>query len=203
MSNFSVEVRTGPDGSLVVRPCGVLDTGCAVEFRQVLVHAVRRVRPLRLVLDLADVTAVDPINLGTLSALCDLADDHHVVVFLDNSSAAIAADLRAAGVPALRLRTDQPRAGQPTAAPSAAGRPAGPFAAGQPAGRSPAGQRTAGPSAAGQPAGPIAAGQPAGHSAAGPCAAGQPAGHSPAGQAGAGQPRETTMADTPAVASMS
>jgi hypothetical protein len=47
---------------------------------------VRRVRPLRLILDLGDVSEVDPINLGTLAALCDLADDHQVVVFMDNSS---------------------------------------------------------------------------------------------------------------------
>ncbi|MET0416894.1 MAG: STAS domain-containing protein [Actinoplanes sp.] len=107
MSNFVVEVRTEPDGSVVVRPDGALDTDCAVEFRQILVHTVRKVRPLRLVLDLSGVTAVDPINLGTLAALCDLADDHHVVVFLDGSSAEITAELRAAGVPPPRFR--QPR----------------------------------------------------------------------------------------------
>src|SRR5688500_20274394 len=62
-------------------------------------------RPLRLILDLADVSEVDPINLGTLAALCDLADDHHVVVFLENSSATVAAQLAAAGVPPQRLRS--------------------------------------------------------------------------------------------------
>lgn len=103
VSNFSVEVRTGADGSLVVQPRGDLGTECAVQFRQVLVHAVRKVRPLRLIVDLAEVTAVDPINLGTLAALCDLADDHRVVVFLHNSPADIGEDLRAAGVPPQRF----------------------------------------------------------------------------------------------------
>jgi anti-anti-sigma factor len=108
MPNNSVDVQTDVDGSLVVQPHGVMDSDCAVHFRQVLVHAVRKVRPLRLILDLGDVSDVDAINLGTLAALCDLADDHHVVVFMDNSSAAIAIQLQAAGVPPQRLRTRRP-----------------------------------------------------------------------------------------------
>jgi anti-anti-sigma regulatory factor len=71
----------------------------------VLVHTIRHDRPLRLILDLERVSDLDPINLGTLAALCDLADDHKVVVFLDNSSTLVAERLRAAGVPAQRLRT--------------------------------------------------------------------------------------------------
>jgi anti-anti-sigma regulatory factor len=99
-----VNVQTSADGSLVVRPHGNVGPDCAVELRQILVHAVRRVRPLRLILDLADVSDVDPINLGTLAAVCDLGDDHQVAVFVDNSSAAIAGRLAAAGVPRQRLR---------------------------------------------------------------------------------------------------
>ncbi|MET8152031.1 hypothetical protein ACIBSW_40330 [Actinoplanes sp. NPDC049668] len=105
MSNTAVDVRKGVDGSVVVQPHGQMGLECAVHFRQVLVHTVRHVRPARLILDLGDVSDVDPINLGTLAALCDLADDHHVVVFMDNSSAAIAIQLTAAGVPPQRLRS--------------------------------------------------------------------------------------------------
>jgi anti-anti-sigma factor len=101
----AVDIHTDADGSLVVQPHGAMDDGCAVHFRQVLVHAVRKVRPLRLILDLSDVSDMDPINLGTLAALCDLADDHHVIVFMDNSSATIAHQLQAAGVPRQRLRS--------------------------------------------------------------------------------------------------
>jgi anti-anti-sigma factor len=104
MPNSSVEVRTDVDGSLVVTPPDVLDSECAVQFRQTLVHAVRKLRPLRLIVDLAQVSSIDPINLGTLAALCDLADDHHVAVFLQSASAEIATDLRTAGVPAQRFR---------------------------------------------------------------------------------------------------
>jgi anti-anti-sigma factor len=99
-----MDVRTDADGSVVVQPHGAMDDSCAVQFQQILVHTVRRVRPLRLILDLSDVSTMDPINLGTLAALCDLADDHHVIVFMDNSSAAIAQELQAAGVPPQRLR---------------------------------------------------------------------------------------------------
>jgi anti-anti-sigma factor len=105
MPNTSVDVQTGVDGTLVVQPHGVMDSEYAVHFRQILVHAVRKVRPLRLILDLGDVSDVDAINLGTLAALCDLADDHHVIVFMENPSAAIAIQLQAAGVPPQRLRT--------------------------------------------------------------------------------------------------
>lgn len=104
MSNTSVDVRTRLDGSLVVQPHGAMDLDCAVQFQQVLVHAIRKVRPLRLILDLGDVSDMDPINLGTLAALCGIADDHHVVVFMDHSTAVIAGQLAAAGVPRQRLR---------------------------------------------------------------------------------------------------
>jgi anti-anti-sigma regulatory factor len=103
VSDFSVDVRTEADGSVVVRPRGALGTECAVQFRQVLIHAVRKLRPLRLIVDLGAVTTVDAINLGTLAALCDLADDHRVVVFLHNSPTPISDDLRAAGVPPQRF----------------------------------------------------------------------------------------------------
>jgi len=103
MSNASVDVRTGVDGSVVVRLHGAMGSDCAVQFRRVLIHAVRKVRPDRLVLDLGDVSDVDPINLGVMAALCDVADDLHVAVVMENSAPAIAIQLQAAGVPPQRL----------------------------------------------------------------------------------------------------
>lgn len=108
MPDTPVDVRTDADGNLVVQPHGAMDYARAVHFRQILVHAVRRVRPVRLILDLGDVFDVDPINLGTLAALCDLADDHHVVVFMENSPAGLALQLQAAGVPPQRFRSRSP-----------------------------------------------------------------------------------------------
>jgi anti-anti-sigma regulatory factor len=104
MRGSTLDVCTGADGSVVVRPHGMVGADCAVELQQLLVHTVRKLRPLRLILDLTDVSGLDPINLGTLAAACDLGDDHQVVVFLDNSSAQIADQLAAAGVPPQRLR---------------------------------------------------------------------------------------------------
>jgi len=103
MASAPVDVLTRADGSLVLQPHGNIGAEDAVELRQALVHAVRRVRPLRLILDLRDVAELDPINLGTLAAVCGLGDDHQVVVFLEHSSSRIAAQLAAAGVPQQRL----------------------------------------------------------------------------------------------------
>jgi anti-anti-sigma factor len=99
-----VETRTESDGSLVIQPHGAMDADRAVAFRHVLIHAVRKVRPPRLVVELGDVPALDGINLGTLVALCGLADDHDVELLLINPTAEIRAELRAAGVPAELIR---------------------------------------------------------------------------------------------------
>lgn len=105
MTDTVVDVGTAADGSLVIQPHGVLDAEGAAELRLALVHAVRRIRPLRLILDLRDVPELDPISVGTLAAACALGDDHQVTVFLDNASTAVASRLTAAGVARHRLRS--------------------------------------------------------------------------------------------------
>lgn len=104
MRGSVLEVRTCADGSVVIAPHGVVGLDTAVELRQVLVHTVRRVRPLRLILDLADVPELDPINVGTVAAACYLGDDHQVAVFVHNPLPILAEQLTAAGVPHQRLR---------------------------------------------------------------------------------------------------
>src|SRR4051812_16223313 len=99
MGSSVLEVRTGTDGSVVITPHGSVGFDKAVELRQVLVHIVRRVRPSRLILDLADVPDLDPINVGSVAAACELGDDHHVAVFVHNPTRALARQLTAAGVP--------------------------------------------------------------------------------------------------------
>ncbi len=110
MSGATVDVDTGPDGTLVIRPHGVLGPDDAVALRRTIVHAVRRLRPLRLVIDLRDLHDIDAINVGTLAASCILGDDYQVAVFLDHSSPALAQRLTAAGVPSHRLRHIPPAA---------------------------------------------------------------------------------------------
>ncbi|MEU4623395.1 STAS domain-containing protein [Actinoplanes sp. NPDC023801] len=104
MTVATVDVNTTPDGTLVIELHGTLDAEAAVGLRHALVDAVRHTRPLRLVMDLAEVEDLDPISLATLAAACGFGDDHQVAVFLDHPSAAIAASLTEAGIPRHRLR---------------------------------------------------------------------------------------------------
>jgi len=104
MTEPAVDVVTHADGSLIIRPHGALGAADAVELRHTLVHAVRRLRPMELILDMRHVQDLDSINLGALAAACDLGDDHQVAVFLDNSSSTIAGRLTAAGVAGHRIR---------------------------------------------------------------------------------------------------
>ena len=90
------------DGSVVLRLCGAAED--AVELRQLLVRVIGRVRPLRLILDLAAVAQLDPINCGSLRAACLLGDDHQVAVFIDNASADVGRQLTEAGIPPYRIR---------------------------------------------------------------------------------------------------
>ncbi|GAB1645841.1 STAS domain-containing protein [Krasilnikovia sp. MM14-A1259] len=100
----TLDVRTEPDGTVIIRPLGRFEAADAVRLQQVLVHTVRKVRPSRLVLDLAAVSRLDAINAGTVSAACVLGDDHQVAVFVHNPSSRVAEQLSAAGVPPHRFR---------------------------------------------------------------------------------------------------
>ncbi|WP_433534581.1 hypothetical protein ACQPZK_20635 [Micromonospora sp. CA-249363] len=104
MAGATVDVDTSSDGTLVIRPRGLLDADDAVDLRHIVVRVIRHERPMRLVVDLREVYGLDPINIGTFAAACDLGDDQHVAVFLDYPSSAIATQLVTAGVPIHRLR---------------------------------------------------------------------------------------------------
>lgn len=102
-----LDVSTRADGSLVIRASGDVGVENAVHLRRALVHAVRRTRPLRLILDLAGVASVDSIGVGTFAATCALADVHQVAVFFDDPAPELAARLATAGVPPWRLRRSE------------------------------------------------------------------------------------------------
>lgn len=105
MANVLVDVHRAADGSVLVRPHGVVGADCAVELRQALVHAVRRLRPHRLILDLNDVRELDSVNVGTVAAICDLAADHQVVLLVEGCTTVIASRLTDAGVQDRHLGT--------------------------------------------------------------------------------------------------
>ncbi|MDP9795481.1 anti-anti-sigma factor [Catenuloplanes nepalensis] len=104
---MTLDVSTRADGSLVIRASGDVGVESAVHLRQTLVHAVRRTRPLRLIVDLAGVASVDSINVGTFAATCALADVHQVAVFFDDPAPELAEQLATAGVPSWRLRRSE------------------------------------------------------------------------------------------------
>lgn len=104
MAVATVGVTTSPDGTLVIHLHGTLDAEAAVGLGCTLAEAIRRTRPLRLVMELAEVEEIDPISLGALASACGLGDDHQVAVFLDHPPATIAASLTEAGIPSHRLR---------------------------------------------------------------------------------------------------
>lgn len=104
MATGRVDVTSQPDGGVVIRPHGHVNADVTVELRHALVEAIRHTRPARLILDLADVEDLDPLNLGVLAAACLLGDDQRVAVFVDHCSTVLADELIAAGVSRLRLR---------------------------------------------------------------------------------------------------
>ncbi|BEL03643.1 hypothetical protein Q0Z83_018340 [Actinoplanes sichuanensis] len=104
MTASALDVTTTSDGTLVIHLRCLSADEDATELRRTLIHAIRHIRPSFLVLDLADVRELDPINLGALAAACNLGDDHQVTVFVDHISAPTAMRLTAAGVPTHRIR---------------------------------------------------------------------------------------------------
>ncbi|MBU2668015.1 STAS domain-containing protein [Actinoplanes bogorensis] len=104
MAGTRVDVDTRPDGTVVIQPHGRLGTEDATELRHLLVQTIRHDRPARLTIDLADVTRLDPISLGTIAAACHLGDDQRVAVELANVTADVATQLFAADVAPERIR---------------------------------------------------------------------------------------------------
>jgi anti-anti-sigma factor len=58
----------GTDGRVVVEVRGEIDMACADRLRDILVDAVRRLRPARLVVDMLHVTFIDSTGVGALVA---------------------------------------------------------------------------------------------------------------------------------------
>jgi anti-anti-sigma regulatory factor len=103
MAASTLEVITVPDGTLVLHPHALLADDDASQLRHALIHAIRRVRPLRLVLDLGDVLDLGPLSLGALAAACHVGDARHVMILFDNCTPEVAALLMSAGVSRHRI----------------------------------------------------------------------------------------------------
>ncbi|GIE28112.1 hypothetical protein Ait01nite_011570 [Actinoplanes italicus] len=113
MAASTLEVVTVPDGTLVLHPHALLADDDACQLRHALIRAIRQVRPLRLVLDLADVVELGPLSLGALAAACHVGDARHVTVLFDNCTPDVAAVLMSAGVSRLRIGRRRPASDVP------------------------------------------------------------------------------------------
>jgi anti-anti-sigma regulatory factor len=108
MAASTLDVITVPDGALVLHPHALLVDDDASQLRHALIHAIRHVRPLRLVLDLADVRELGPLSLGALAAACHVGDARHVTILFDNCTTDVAAVLMSAGVSRHRIARRRP-----------------------------------------------------------------------------------------------
>jgi anti-anti-sigma factor len=93
--------ETGPTGNTVVtvRVRGEVDTDTGGELRGVLVGAILRRKPARIVVDLQAVSLLDPAAVGTLSAAYDAASDVHLTLVLHTTGTAVCDQLHQAGIP--------------------------------------------------------------------------------------------------------
>ena len=94
------QVRTRLDAdSVVVEVCGDLDGPSVAQLRHVLVDAVLRRRPPRVVLDLERVTGIDAVGIGTLLGGCDAALDLGIAVLIRDPGSLVTQRLQANGLP--------------------------------------------------------------------------------------------------------
>jgi anti-anti-sigma factor len=75
-----------PEPTLVVRATGAIDQA-TTDQRRTLVQTIMRERTRRLVVDLDDVTTMDPQTIGVLRAAAATAEDmNHAIVFHTSGS---------------------------------------------------------------------------------------------------------------------
>jgi anti-sigma B factor antagonist len=85
------------DGAMVIHVRGELDVANSVQLRGVLMEAIRR-RPVRVAVDLMNVTFIDSTAIGALVAAADAARLVGVEFGLRNPTPWIIRQLRLAGV---------------------------------------------------------------------------------------------------------
>jgi anti-anti-sigma factor len=96
-STFSIRLFTH---TIVIVVRGAVDAENAAGLRQMLVDAIVRRRPRRLIIDLARATTLDPLAIGALLAAQDTASDVHVTVALRHPRGSVADQLARAGLTA-------------------------------------------------------------------------------------------------------
>jgi len=87
-----------PEPTLVVRAIGAIDQDTTDQLRRTLVQTIMRERTRRLVVDLDDVTAVDPQTIGVLRAAAATAQDVNRIIVFHTSGSPMAEQLRREGI---------------------------------------------------------------------------------------------------------
>ena len=101
---MSVQLRRLPDAVVSVELTGAIDQPAAADLQQVLVHALLRGKPSRVVIDLRAATRLDPTAIGMLLAAADTADDLAVGLSVCNARSDVADQLLQSGLPGQRIR---------------------------------------------------------------------------------------------------
>jgi anti-anti-sigma factor len=103
VTRTEVNIRRDKAGCVTVEVCGNVEVTAAPVLRRALVRAVLRSRPTRVVVDLHRAGRIDSVGIGTLVAADQIAADRHVPMFVRHPTPPVAAQLRAAGLPAAHV----------------------------------------------------------------------------------------------------
>jgi len=87
-----------PEPTVVVRATGAIDQATTDQLRRTLVQTIMRERTRRLVVDLDDVTTVDPQTIGVLRAAAATAQDVNRIIVFHTSGSPMAEQLRREGI---------------------------------------------------------------------------------------------------------
>jgi anti-anti-sigma factor len=87
-----------PEPTIVVRAIGAIDQDTTDRLRRTLVQTIMRERTRRLVVDLDDVTTVDPQTIGVLRAAAATAQDVNRIIVFHTSGSPMAEQLRREGI---------------------------------------------------------------------------------------------------------
>ena len=87
-----------PEPIVVIRATGCIDQVTTDQLRRTLVHTIMRERAHRLVVDLDDVTAVDPQTIGVLRAAVAMAQDVNRAIVFHTSGSPVAERLSREGI---------------------------------------------------------------------------------------------------------
>ncbi len=98
MGQIQTNTSQTPEPTIVVRAIGAIDQPTTDQLRRTLVQTIMYERTRRLVVDLDEVTAVDPQTIGVLRAAAATAHDANRAIVFHTSGSPMAEQLRSEGI---------------------------------------------------------------------------------------------------------